>query len=740
MKLDKHVVDMFTELTKPADDVKMEKTCYGTISVVDGTRYVKLDGSDLLVPAASTVKTSHGDRVTVLMKNHSLTVTGNLTAPATDGEGGSSGEAGTAATIEVGTVTTGEAGSSASVTNSGTTSAAVFDFVIPRGDKGEKGDTGPQGPQGEKGDTGTWDGTIPDHEHTVSDITDFPTSLPANGGNADTVGAKSISQILAVKGWFDGDMDNLKEQGSYIVNDATNMPIPGGWGTTLVFIGGTGSVVQVFTAYVISASDLCKTYIRHFTGDLWSTWVNIADGGNADTLDEKHADDFSQIINLGHTFTDTKNALGIQYQTTTYWCSNWTDYPAGMLDGQGMIIAAHYNSYGTTVGVDKIWCRQIFISPHPNTKIYQRILSDSDVGEWTSISDGGNADTVDGKHAESFMQWLGNISDVDFLNNANYKVDYHCNLYNGALIGLPIAGWYHIVYYMHIYQNGFGMQIAYPLNFDGHTFIRRANGTTWGDWKNVADGGNADTLDGKHADEFLYANGFAGQLAKLFSQPANDDALATVFSVAPDNATLDTLNPGIYVVNTSAARKSLKIPNELSTGGPGGSTIDNVQCVGGILIKLGNVLGKPGIYADISGHAKDRPFTTSCAFFISNKGSIYWALEAICQATKPTGEPYIDTIWTWKAFVFNSFSDANAYSIQSIKYIDRDVTLAPGGTYVMYATALQFTLPYTSGTAYGPTKSFPLKSSSSNPNLCIVNTSSTKNLIIPAGRYLIHAK
>ena len=298
MKLDKHVIDMFTELTKPSDDVKMEKTCYGTISVVDGTRYVKLDGSDLLVPAASTVKTSHGDRVTVLMKNHSLTVTGNLTAPATDGGGSSSGEAGTAATIEIGTVTTGEAGSSASVTNVGTKSEAIFDFVIPKGDKGDKGDTGPQGPQGEKGDTGTWDGTIPDHEHTVSDITDFPTSLPANGGNADTVGAKSISQILAVKGWFDGDMDNLKEQGSYIVNHATNMPIPGGWGTALVFIGGTGSVVQVFTAYVISASDLCKTYIRHFTGDLWSTWVNIADGGNADTLDGLHANEIASNPNL----------------------------------------------------------------------------------------------------------------------------------------------------------------------------------------------------------------------------------------------------------------------------------------------------------------------------------------------------------------------------------------------------------------------------------------------------------
>ena len=47
-----------------------------------------------------------------------------------------------AATIQVGTTTTGSAGSNASVNNSGTSSNAVFNFVIPRGDKGETGDTG----------------------------------------------------------------------------------------------------------------------------------------------------------------------------------------------------------------------------------------------------------------------------------------------------------------------------------------------------------------------------------------------------------------------------------------------------------------------------------------------------------------------------------------------------------------------------------------------------------------------
>jgi len=44
---------------------------------------------------------------------------------------------GAAATIAAGTTTTGAAGTSASVTNVGTSSAAVFNFVIPRGDKGD---------------------------------------------------------------------------------------------------------------------------------------------------------------------------------------------------------------------------------------------------------------------------------------------------------------------------------------------------------------------------------------------------------------------------------------------------------------------------------------------------------------------------------------------------------------------------------------------------------------------------
>ena len=58
---------------------------------------------------------------------------------------GSKGDTGNTPTVAVGTTTTGISGTNASVTNSGTPEAAIFNFTIPQGPKGDKGDT-PTGP------------------------------------------------------------------------------------------------------------------------------------------------------------------------------------------------------------------------------------------------------------------------------------------------------------------------------------------------------------------------------------------------------------------------------------------------------------------------------------------------------------------------------------------------------------------------------------------------------------------
>jgi hypothetical protein len=63
------------------------------------------------------------------------------------GPAGATGPTGSAASITIGTVTTGAAGTQAAVTNSGTSTAAVLNFTIPQGADGGSGTTG-TGPGG----------------------------------------------------------------------------------------------------------------------------------------------------------------------------------------------------------------------------------------------------------------------------------------------------------------------------------------------------------------------------------------------------------------------------------------------------------------------------------------------------------------------------------------------------------------------------------------------------------------
>lgn len=67
------------------------------------------------------------------------------------GPTGPAGTNGAAATLTIGSVSTGAPGTNASVTNSGTSIAALLNFTIPQGP------TGPAGPQGAKGEDGTVD-------------------------------------------------------------------------------------------------------------------------------------------------------------------------------------------------------------------------------------------------------------------------------------------------------------------------------------------------------------------------------------------------------------------------------------------------------------------------------------------------------------------------------------------------------------------------------------------------------
>lgn len=80
--LDNSVLTSFVKAIDNSSKTKSESTAYGTVIILNDSKYVKMDGSDILTPVSSTVNTNDGDRVTVLIKNHTATITGNLTSPA----------------------------------------------------------------------------------------------------------------------------------------------------------------------------------------------------------------------------------------------------------------------------------------------------------------------------------------------------------------------------------------------------------------------------------------------------------------------------------------------------------------------------------------------------------------------------------------------------------------------------------------------------------------------------------
>lgn len=82
MGLSNDLISQFAKITKDEKSKNNETTLYGTAVKVDDKIYAKLDGSDRLTPISTTAEVKEGERITVRIKNHSATITGNLSSPA----------------------------------------------------------------------------------------------------------------------------------------------------------------------------------------------------------------------------------------------------------------------------------------------------------------------------------------------------------------------------------------------------------------------------------------------------------------------------------------------------------------------------------------------------------------------------------------------------------------------------------------------------------------------------------
>ena len=108
----------------------------------------------LPIPSIGSVTTGSPAAVTVTFSSIGTPLLNFVIPAGPAGPQGPPGTNGSAATIAVGTVMTGNPGNPAAITNSGTPSAAVLNFMIPQGVPGPAGPTGKDGAPGPAGPTG----------------------------------------------------------------------------------------------------------------------------------------------------------------------------------------------------------------------------------------------------------------------------------------------------------------------------------------------------------------------------------------------------------------------------------------------------------------------------------------------------------------------------------------------------------------------------------------------------------
>lgn len=167
--------------------------------------------------------------------------------PGRDGTNGADGAPGAAATVSVGEVVTLDAGQPAAVENTGTTSAAVFKFSIPKGQKGDTGSAGADGAKGDPGEAATIDSITVTCDNTHSDS---PTCQVTPGGTAQNrTFTFAFSGLKGAK----GDTGNAGAKG-----DPGEDGAPGAKGADGTN-GAPGKSFRVTSETLTASSDACVT-------------------------------------------------------------------------------------------------------------------------------------------------------------------------------------------------------------------------------------------------------------------------------------------------------------------------------------------------------------------------------------------------------------------------------------------------------------------------------------------------
>ena len=214
------------------------------------------------------------------------------------------------------------------------------------------------------------------HTHTRSQITDFPTSLPANGGNADTISGIGIDGIQTKQTGISSytDWNDIVEPGFHKLMErgTENSPDGGDWFFPIVFACSSSGITQLAAAYRYD-----WIYMRHKktleNGTIgWTEWRKI--GGVFEQTVKTDGTD----LNTLHGSTELYNLQG-----------DFTNGPDGV-GSWGSLLSLYGTGSRKTI--------QVYFPDTGNGAYTRRCTGNgSNWNEWVNIGDSGNAKSVNKK-------------------------------------------------------------------------------------------------------------------------------------------------------------------------------------------------------------------------------------------------------------------------------------------------------------------------------------------------------
>lgn len=122
-----------------------------------------------------------------------------------------------------------------------------------------------------------------------AELSDIPTTLPADGGNAETLDGKHASDFARVnKVTTQAEVDSILESGIYSVE---YLPTPTTFGSIessyyMMAVNKHRADLNYNVEIAVPYADGKQqgVYYRNCTNGIWGAWTNVADGGNATSV------------------------------------------------------------------------------------------------------------------------------------------------------------------------------------------------------------------------------------------------------------------------------------------------------------------------------------------------------------------------------------------------------------------------------------------------------------------------